>query len=286
MTATETAWLKPTSLEDALSARAQHPDYLLLSGGTDVMVGVLHRDPVPGVIDLFGLDGLVGIEADATRVRIGAGTTYAALLRSDEIRMLLPALHECVREIGAVQIQERGTLGGNMATSSPVGDTLPVLLALDAVVELASSEGARRVPYAEFCTGYRTTVMKPDELIAAIEIPTPHADLVQYWRKVGTRKAQAISKVMLAGAARLEDGTIVHARLGIGAVADRPIRLTQAEQVMEGQAPSAALAEQVSAAVRSAITPITDVRSTEEYRLEVACRLAARFVLRLAEGAE
>lgn len=280
----ETAWLEPTSLADALAARRRHPDYLLLSGGTDVMVGALHRPPPPGVIDLFGLPELSGIDERDGVIRIGAGTTYAALLRSPVVRERLSSLHRCVSEIGAVQIQERGTLGGNMGTSSPVGDTLPVLLALDAVVELASADGARKVPYAEFCTGYRTTAMKPDELIAAVEVPVPAAGTVQFWRKVGTRKAQAISKVMVAAAGRVEGGEVVHARLAMGAVAERPLRLTAVEALIAGAAPGPALAEQVRAAVREAITPITDVRSTEEYRLEVACRLAARFVLTLAEG--
>ncbi len=279
-----TAYLRPASLEEALAARRDHPDYLLLAGGTDVMVGALHRPAPAGMIDLFALPELTGIEAQEGAVRIGAATPYAQLLRSDVIRALFPALRACVREVGAAQIQERGTLGGNIGTSSPVGDTLPVLLALDAELELASATGRRRVPYHAFCTGYRQVDLRPDEVIAAVELPRPAAGLRQFWRKVGTRKAQAISKVMVAAAARQEpDGAVAHVRVAMGAVADRPIRLPGVEALIAGQRPDAALAERVRAQVREEVTPISDVRSTAPYRLTAAANLAARFVLTLTE---
>ena len=272
-------YLKPTTLADACAARAAHPDYVLLAGGTDYMVGVHHRPDPPGVIDLFGLDGLGGVEETDGAIRIGAGTTYAQLLRSEVVRERLPALFECAREVGAVQIQERGTLGGNMATSSPVGDTLPVLLALDARVVLGSVRGERTVPYHGFCTGYRKIDLAADELIVAVELPRPPQGLVQFWRKVGTRRAQAISKVMVAACARLDDeGVIAHVRLAMGAVADRPVRLEQTEALLLGKAPSEALAQQARDEVRREIVPISDVRSTKDYRLSAAANLAARFV--------
>jgi CO/xanthine dehydrogenase FAD-binding subunit len=274
-------YVRPASLEEAYTARAEHPDWLVLAGGTDVMVGALHRPPPAGVIDVFGLDGLGGIEAREDWIRIGAGTTYAELIAHDVVRQELPALQLCCREIGALQIQARGTVGGNMGTSSPVGDTLPMWLALDAEVELGSSQGLRRVPYHTFCTGYRQTVMRPDELIVAIEVPRPGEGLHQFWRKVGTRRAQAISKVMVAAAARLADGAISHVRLAMGAVADRPVRLVETEALLLGQAPTAELAERVREHVRTEIVPISDVRSTADYRLTAAANLAARFVTTL-----
>lgn len=279
-----TAYVKPADLAEACAARASHPDYLLLAGGTDYMVGVLHKHAPAGVIDLFDLSGLRGIERRDDAWRIGAATTYADLLRHEELCAELPLLAQCAREIGAVQIQERGTLGGNMGTSSPVGDTLPCLLALDAQVELASQEGVRRVPYDGFCTGYRQTAARPDELIAAIELPRP-APGVQFWRKVGTRKAQAISKVMVAASARALSvdpralGPLRDVRLAMGAVADRPLRLKAVEALLEGQTPSAELAEAARAKVAEEIKPISDVRSTAPYRLFAAQNLAARFVL-------
>lgn len=277
------AYVKPSSLAEAYSARAAHPEYSLLAGGTDFMVGILHRAAPAGVIDLFGLGELCGVERRASseggeELRIGAGTTYAQLLASSELCASFPLLTESAREIGATQIQERGTLGGNMGTSSPVGDTLPVLLALDAVVEVGSARGQRRIPYAEFCTGYRQTAMASDELIVAVCLPLP-GPAIQFWRKVGTRKAQAISKVMVAAAGRLEEGLLRDVRIAMGAVADRPVRLRVVEGLCEGQAPSERLAETVRQAVAEAITPISDIRSSAPYRLRAAQNLAARFIL-------
>lgn len=275
-------YLRPSTLEDALAARAAHPEWTVLCGGTDLLVGALERSDPAGVLDLFGLAPITGVErSDDGGIRVGAATTYAELLRSELVRAELPALHACAREVGAVQIQARGTLGGNMVTSSPVGDTLPVLLALDAEVEVASAAGARRVPYHVFCTGYRQVDLAADELLVAIHFPAGCADLRQSWRKVGTRRAQAISKVMVAAAARLADGKIEHVRVALGAVADRPIRARAVEAALTGQAPSEALAAAAREALAGEITPISDLRSTKEYRLRVAQNLVARFVLEL-----
>jgi xanthine dehydrogenase small subunit len=228
-------FVRPRTLDEAFQAREAHPDWTVVAGGTDLMVGVIHRPAPAGVIDVFNLPGLRGIsETGEQGIRIGAGTTYADLLRSEVVRDRLPLLHECAREVGAVQIQERGTLGGNVATSSPVGDTLPALLALNAVVELGSSQGTRHVPYAEYCTGYRQTQLLPHELIVALVFPAPPAGLVQFWRKVGTRKAQSISKVMVAASALVTDGALSRVRLAMGAVAATPIRLTKTEALLEG----------------------------------------------------
>jgi xanthine dehydrogenase iron-sulfur cluster and FAD-binding subunit A len=171
-------------------------------------------------------------------------------------------------------------LGGNIATSSPVGDTLPVLLALDASIELGSSSGRREVPYREFCTGYRRTQLGGDELILAVRIPLLR-DARQYWRKVGTRRAQSISKVMIAGWARLADGHIADVRLALGAVADRPMRAFATEAGLRGAAPGDASALAARELLASEISPIDDVRSSASYRLSVAQNLAASFVLSL-----
>ncbi len=286
------AWLRPATLADALAARAAHPDWLVVAGGTDVMVGSTRRPEPPGVLDLFGLAELSAITEGPDGLCVGAGATYAALLRHPTVRDRFPCLHEAAREVGALQIQARGTLGGNVQTSSPVGDTLPPLLALDAEVEVASAaRGPRRVPYAAWITSYRKTALATDELLVAVHLPWPAPGTRQRWRKVGTRKAQAISKVMLAATARLEGdgpgrpGTIAHARVALGAVADRPVRLPTVEALLVGASPDPALAERVREAVRAAITPITDVRSTADYRREVAANLVARFVLDLAAPA-
>jgi len=275
--------VRPGSLADALSARADHPDWIALAGGTDVLVNVNHRAEPPGVIDLWRLRELVGVDTrvhgtDAW-IRIGAGTTWREVIASETIARHLPILAAAAREIGALQIQARGTVGGNLGTSSPVGDSLPVWLALDAEIEVASTRGARRVPYAEYCTGYRTTALAADELIVAAWVPTPAAGTRLSWRKVGTRRAQSISKVMAAAALRVDDGVIAHARIGLGAVADRPIRATAAEAALVGKSPGPEAAAAAAAAIAGMIRPISDVRSTADYRLEVARNLVQRFVI-------
>lgn len=278
-----TDYLRPETLEEALRARRAHPEFVVLAGGTDLLVGAIHKDEPTGVIDLFGLAPLCGVEEQGDGgLRIGAATTYAALIEHPVIRRALPMLAAAAREIGALQIQARGTVGGNLATSSPVGDSLPVWLALDAAIELASERGRRTVPYSEFCTGYRTTAMAPDELIVAVLVPPRPNGLVQHWRKVGPRRAQSISKVMLAAAAALEGDRIGHVRIALGAVADRPIRAAAVEAALQGQKPGPELAARAAEVLATEITPIDDVRSTAAYRLRVAGNLVARFVLSLA----
>ena len=279
-----TTYLRPASLDEALAARADHPQWLVIAGCTDVMVGATERPAPPGLIDVFGLPELVGVRIAPDAVVIGAATPYAEILASEIVRDRLPALSACVREIGAAQIQARGTMGGNIATSSPVGDTLPVLLAHDARVRVASARGERVIPYTEFCTGYRTTALADDELIVAVEIPAPSVDTRTSWRKVGTRKAQSISKVMAAIAARVEGGRLSRCRVALGAVADRPVRIEAAERLLEGATAGPDAAEAAAEAVREAITPIDDVRSSADYRRFVAGNLVRRFVLDVAEG--
>lgn len=279
-----TDYHRPRSVEDALAARAAHPDWLLLAGGTDVMVGFSEKPAPAGVIDLFGLEGLSGVTREPGVVRIAAATPYADILRDSIVAEELPALAACVREIGAVQIQARGTIGGNVGTSSPVGDTLPVLLALDAQLELASVRGRRILDYPDFLTGYRKTALAPDEIVVAIRFPVVPGR-IQHWRKVGTRKAQAISKLMLAASASLSlEGKITSSRIALGAVADRPIRVPSAERVLDGQSPSTESADAARDAVIAHIRPISDVRSTADYRSVVAGNLVRRFVLDLGHA--
>jgi xanthine dehydrogenase small subunit len=278
-----TAYLQPTSLDQALRLRREHPDYTVLAGGTDLLVASTHRPDPPGVIDLFGLAPLVGIAESEGAISIGAATTYAAILASDVIRRELPSLSAAAREVGALQIQARGTLGGNIGTSSPVGDTLPVLLALDAIVELASEErGRRELAYESFLTGYRRTALAPDELIVRVHIPARPDGAQHYWRKMGTRRAQSISKVMVAGCAQVSGGVLRHIRLGLGAVADRPLRARAAETALLGLAPGPDAAERAREALAGELHPIDDIRSTASYRLAAAQNAVARFVETLA----
>ena len=276
-------FLQPSTVDEALSARAAHPDYLVMAGGTDLYVASKDRPAPAGTIDLFGIPGLCEIaDADGGGLRIGAATTYAALLSDARIASSYSVLREACREVGATQIQARGTIGGNMITSSPVGDTLPPLLALDAEIEVASKSGSRRIPYANFLVGYRKVDLKADELLVAIHLPPPHPEAQQFWRKVGTRQAQSISKVMVAAVARIESGVIADARISVGAVADRTIRALATEKAIVGQPANEATALLARKALASEITPIDDLRSKAAYRLGVAENLVARFVLSLS----
>lgn len=280
-----TRYLRPATVADALAARAEHPDWMLLAGGTDLLVGADRQAAPAGIIDVFGLDGLSSIAGDGGAVVIGAAAPYADIRDSPLVQRELPCLVAAAREIGAAQIQARGTLGGNIGTSSPVGDSLPCLLALDAEVELASVRGVRVVPYRDFCTGYRTTVMDDDELITGVRFPPRPRGEIQYWRKVGTRRAQSISKIMIAASAAVSpgpDAIIGHVRIGLGAVADRPIRAREVEDALVGQRPGPELAARAAAIAGASIRPIDDVRSRAAYRRRVAENLVSRFVVGLA----
>jgi xanthine dehydrogenase small subunit len=271
-----TPYLRPRTLDEALAARAAHPDWLVLAGGTDAMVDAPHHAPPTGILDLWRFAPLCGIAVDGERVTIGAAVTWLEVARHDVVATRLAPLAQAAREIGALQIQARGTLGGNVGTSSPVGDSLPALLALDAELELASARGRRVVPYRAFCTGYRKTALAGDELIVAAHVPLPPAGTRLAWRKVGTRRAQSISKVMGAAAVVVDDGIVVDVRVALGAVADRPIRIAAVEDAVRGL-PIARAGDAARAALRAAIKPIDDVRSTATYRLAVAENLVARF---------
>jgi CO/xanthine dehydrogenase FAD-binding subunit len=271
-----TGYVRPRDLGEALALRAQHPDWQVLAGGTDLMVNANRREVPVGILDLWRLVELDGIEVSDGGITIGAATTWLDVERHPTIASTYTPLAAAAREIGALQIQARATLGGNVGTSSPVGDSLPVLLALDAELELASTRGRRRVPYHEFCTGYRKTQLAHDELIVAARIAAPSARTRLAWRKVGTRRAQSISKVMGAVAVELDGGVIESARVALGAVADRPIRVRAVEDAVRGLAPARAM-EAARSALRAAIQPIDDVRSTAAYRRDVAENLVARF---------
>ena len=257
---------RPRSLKAALSMLAGDPKLTPIAGCTDVYVG-LHFGIVKEqrFIDLWSLDELRGIGLDGGRLRIGALTTYTEIITSKLVTRRLPMLVAAAREVGGAQIQNRGTLGGNIANASPAGDTLPVLMAAGAEVILRSTRGRRTVPFESFYTGYRTSVRQPDELIVAVEFPVVEGR--QWWRKVGTRRAQAISKIMMAGV-RGED-----VRIAFGSVGPTVVLAKQAAAILQR---GGTLADAQAALARE-ITPIDDVRSTREYRARVAANLLAEF---------
>jgi xanthine dehydrogenase small subunit len=249
-----------------------------LAGGTDALVertaGI--ADP-RGYLDLAALDELRGIRVLDGALILGAATTYAELRRDPLIAEHASVLAEMSAEVGAAQIQNRGTLGGNIATASPAGDSLPVLLALDAEIVVGGVRGERTLPAASFFPAYRRTALAADELILRIRIPLV-PDRTVAFRKVGTRRAQAISVVVLAVAWRWEDGLWRDVRVALGSVAPTPIRARATEAALEGMPPTAEVAAVAAATLAADIAPIDDVRSTAEYRRAVAGRVLNRIV--------
>jgi CO/xanthine dehydrogenase FAD-binding subunit len=273
-----------TTLSDAfarLAGSTQEDPLTPIAGGTDVMVRITGEigEPPGRLLDLWRLDELRGITSDGGAITLGALTTYTDIRRSAPCREHLPALVEAAATIGAAQIQNRGTLGGNIANASPAGDTLPVLLALDAEIVVGGPRGERTVPAKDFWVAYRRTALAPDELIMRIRIPVGGGREARF-RKIGTRRAQAISKVVMAVAWRENQsgGEWRDVRVALGSVADRPIRAAAAETALEGSGPTPEAADRAAEALASEIHPIDDVRSTAEYRRVVAARALHRIV--------
>ena len=276
----------PASLADAfafLAGSTVEAPVTPIAGGTDIMVRITGEigEPPGRMIDLSRLAELRGITVDGAAIVIGAATTYTEIRRSDACREHLPALVEAAATIGAAQIQNRGTLGGNIANASPAGDTLPVLLALDAVIVVGGPRGERTIPAAEFWVAYRRTALAPDELILRVRIPVAGGREARF-RKIGTRRAQAISKVVLALAWRESGGARAaiwsDVRLALGSVADRPIRASATEAVLEGAMPTPETADAAAESLAAEIHPIDDVRSTADYRRVVAARALHRMI--------
>jgi len=291
----------PRTLDEALHLLGSHP-YRPIAGGTDVMVALAAGGEDDGrpLLDLWEIDELRGIRvgppaagpdrlADEALV-LGALTTYGELRRSPVVAHL-PVLAEAASVIGAVQVQNRGTIGGNIANASPAGDLLPVLLATDAIIVLGSVRGERRVPTAEFFTGYRQTARAAQELILRVEISLPAGRRLRF-RKIGTRRAQAISKVSVAVSWREEgagtglgngaaSGVPVcwrDVRISLGSVAPVPMRARKTETLLEGAAPTRETADRAAATVAAEITPINDVRSSAAYRRAATARVLHRIV--------
>ena len=272
----------PTRLADAyeLLADGDGASWRPLAGGTDLMVqmnGEIGEPPVR-IIDVWGIDELRGIELADGVISIGALTTYAELRRSREVAEVVPALAAASATIGAAQIQNRGTVGGNVINASPAGDTLPVLLAVGAEMVLGSARGERVVAADDFWPSYRTTARRDDELLLRIRIPAV-ADRHVRFRKVGTRRAQAISKVVMALAWRSsDDSPWADVRLALGSVAATTVRARAAEAAIEGRRPDRETADAATAALVDEIVPIDDVRSTADYRRAVAGRVLHRLI--------
>ena len=269
--------VEPSSLSEALLliANGVRP----IAGGTDLMV-LFEADKLPfrKLVSLWRIPELRGILAGDTHVTLGALTTYAEIQQSQILLGEFPLLTKAASWTGAVATQNRGTLAGNIANGSPAADSPPALLAYDAEIELLSTSGSRWVPYYGFHTGYKTSVMRPNEIIGHIRLPRTTAGCAQYLRKVGTRRAQAISKVALAGLARVDEGNVERIRIALASVAPTPVRCMEAEELLTGQDLSRLQIDLAKATMAAEIAPISDIRSTEDYRRRVAGNLLEEFL--------
>ncbi|HEY0764528.1 MAG TPA: xanthine dehydrogenase family protein subunit M [Pyrinomonadaceae bacterium] len=270
----------PRSLADALALLKTEPGvWKPFAGGTDLMVlleaGKLdHRN----YVNIWGLDELRGIDVTDTHITLGALTTYTEVQSHPIVQNEFPMLCQAASETGGLAIQNRGTIGGNIVNASPAADSPPALLVYEAEIELVSTGVSRWLPYNGFHTGYKQMLIGPDELLARIRLPRNTHGASHYYRKVGTRKAQAISKVCFAGLARIDQGRIEDVRIAVGSVAPIIVRCVETENTLRRQTPGAETTQTACASLSREISPIDDIRSTAKYRLQVAKNLLTDFL--------
>ncbi len=275
----------PRSLTEALGLLGGEPGiWQPFAGGTDLMVlleaGKLYHKRF---ISLSKLADLRGIEVTPDAVILGALTTYTEVQRHPVLQTEFPLLCAAARETGSIATQNRGTLGGNIVNASPAADSPPALLIYDAEIELVSARGVRWLPYHEFHTDYKKMQLAPDELLRAIRLPRRPKPWRQYYRKVGTRKAQAISKVCFAVAAQMEAGAIGDVRIALGSIAPIVLRAVKTEGVLRGAKLTPAIIAVAKETLAREISPIDDIRSTARYRLRVTQNLLEEFLSQLGQ---
>ncbi len=248
------------------------------AGGTDLMV-LLEAGKLPhkNYVNIWNLKELRGIEVSEDHVTLGALTTYTEVQNHAVLQKEFPMLCQAARETGGIAIQNRGTLGGNIVNASPAADSPPALLAYDAELELISKHGERRIPYSRFHNAYKQMDLRADELLRAIRLPRT-SDRFHYYRKVGTRKAQAISKVCFAGVIEIVDRRVAHLRMALGSVAPIPIRCEKTEASLSNQPLNSETIALATSTLTSEIVPIDDIRSTRDYRLRVSLNLLQDFL--------
>jgi CO/xanthine dehydrogenase FAD-binding subunit len=273
----------PSSLADALALLDREPGvWKPFAGGTDLMV-LLEAGKLPhrNYVNIWSFKELRGIEATDSHITLGALTTYTEVQSHPVLQNEFPMLCQAASETGGLAIQNRGTIGGNIVNASPAADSPPALLAYDAEIELISKDGSRWLAYCDFHTGYKQMLIGPTELLARVRMPRNTRGATHYYRKVGTRKAQAISKVCLAALAKLDGDQISDCRIALGSVAPIVVRCVQTEDALRGQKPDTGTIKSACATLSQEISPIDDIRSTADYRLQVAKNLLTDFLLML-----
>jgi CO/xanthine dehydrogenase FAD-binding subunit len=279
--------IAPATLTAVLELMAGAPGkWTPIAGGTELMVAhAAGRLTAGRLVSLWGLKELRFIQSTADTISIGAGTTFRDLREDALIAACLPLVARASSWIGSIANQSRATIGGNLVNGSPAADSSPAFLVYDAEVELISVRGSRRIPYAEFHTGYKLSVLGPDELLFAVHMPLRFQGHRQYLRKVGTRRAMAISKVALGATAMVVDGLITELRLAAASLAAFPTRLFRTEAALLGKPIAPGAIESAREALLAEARPIDDIRSTADYRKQVAANLLEEFLLSLCSGA-
>jgi CO/xanthine dehydrogenase FAD-binding subunit len=274
------AYLRPDRLDDALGALRERP-WTLLAGGTDVYPARVGRFVDDDVLDVTALPGLRAITTAGGVVRIPALATWTDVIRHD-LPGAFDGLKAAARAVGGVQIQNRGTVCGNLCNASPAADGLPNLMALDAHVELTSASSVREVPVGDFVIGNRRTVRRADELVTAVYVPLPGKAARSNFLKLGSRAYLVISIAMVAAVVDFaDDGRIAVARIVVGACSEVPQRIEAAEARLIGRLPSPALADDIVGSDLADLSPIDDVRATADYRRSAALTLVRRAVAEL-----
>lgn len=273
----------PGSLGAVLDLLAAEPGkWTPIAGGTELMVAFsAGRLTAPKLVSLWSIPDLRAIESAPQSIAIGAAATFLDLRRHAVIAADLPLLARAASWIGSVANQSRATLGGNLVNGSPAADSSPALLAYDAEIEMISVRGTRRIPYAEFHTGYKRNVLAPDELLYAVHLSRRFSRHKQYLRKVGTRRAMAIAKVALGATVLIEQNFIREIRLGAASLAPYPARLVQTEAALLGRDITRETVRAARSALLAEVQPIDDIRSTAGYRRRVAANLLDEFLLEL-----
>jgi CO/xanthine dehydrogenase FAD-binding subunit len=272
----------PASLREALDDLARHPGARPFAGGTDLMVVLEGGHLPPGrYVSLQNCRELVGIEETAEGgAAIGALTTYTEIRNSTTLARSYPMLPLAAAETGGLATQNRGTIGGNIANASPAADTPPALLVYDAELELMSSAGTRLMPYAAFHQGYKKMDLAPGEIVARVHLPSRTLNGRDYYRKVGTRRAQAISKVCFAGSILMDGDQIKDVRIALGSVAPTVVRARKTEDTLRGKTLDEGTIAAAEQSLATEIAPIDDIRSTARYRARVAANLLREFLSR------
>jgi CO/xanthine dehydrogenase FAD-binding subunit len=270
----------PGSLGAVLALLAAEPGaWTPMAGGTELMVALgAGRLEQRKLVSLWGIDELRRITASDDWLTIGAGATFTDIRQNAVVAKEFPLLARAASWTGAIANQNRGTLGGNIANASPAADSPPVLLVYEAEIELVSAEGARRIPYSEFHLGYKRTVMRQQELVMAVHLPRRRRLQVEYLRKVGTRNALAISKIALAAVGAMQSGKVQAVRIAAASLCETPARLNATEAALLGHALTPERIQAARKALLQEVKPIDDIRSTANYRAQVAANLLEEFL--------